>query len=81
MDDLYQDNFASNGAPQLKKFKIVFLDEEGENIIVAPSVAMLESMPALESLVFDTSNQYSDQIAVLEPLILAMNRRVAFQRL
>lgn len=51
--------------------------EEGENIIVAPSVAT----PALESLAFATSNQYSDQIAVLEPLILAMNRRVAFQRL
>ena len=81
MDDFHQDHFVSNGASQLKELNIAFLDEEGENIIVAPSVAMLESMPALESLAFNTHNQSSDQLAVLEPLIFTMNRRVAFRRL
>lgn len=35
MNDPHQDQFTSNGGPQLKKLDIFFWDEEGANIIVA----------------------------------------------
>ena len=72
-DQSYDECFVSVGARQLKNLEITLFDSR-----VRPSVEMLESLPALETLSYGMTNLQSSKP---EDLISAFNRGVAFQRL
>lgn len=79
--DRNESRFTSVRPPQLKRLEIQFDDNQEGRIAVPPSVAMLESMPALDSLSYWANLLNPTMIVDFEPIILALNGGVAFRNL
>lgn len=75
----YEVCFVSVGAPRLIFLQLCRPENffpDGARLL--PSAQMLECMPALEILVYDAEEELHCQLPDLEPVILALNRGIAF---